>query len=48
MPYEDRDKTTIYISKGLMEQAKFKSGLSGSKTVEMLLTLYYNITGFAM
>ena len=45
MPYEDRDKTTIYISKGLMEKAKFKSGLSGSKTVEMLLEEYVSLEG---
>ena len=45
MPYEDRDKTTIYISKGLMEKAKFKSGLSGSKTVEMLLEEYVSVEG---
>lgn len=45
MPYGDRDKTTIYISKGLMEKAKFKSGLSGSKTVEMLLEEYVSLEG---
>ena len=45
MPYGDRSKTTIYISKGLMEQAKFKSGLSGSKTIEMLLEEYVSLEG---
>ena len=45
MPYGNRDKTTIYISKRLMEQAKLKSGLSGSKTVEMLLEEYVSLEG---
>lgn len=45
MDYEDTDRTTLYISKSLLKEASFKSGLSNSKTVQMLLLDYVSLDG---
>lgn len=45
MEYEDTDRTTLYISKSLLKEASFKSGLSNSKTVQMLLLDYVSLDG---
>ena len=45
MDYEDTDRTTLYISKSLLKEASFKSGLSNSKTVQMLLLDYVSVDG---
>lgn len=43
--YEDVDRMTLYISKSLLKEASFKSGLNNSKTVQMLLLDYVSLDG---
>ena len=45
MDYEDIERMTVYISKSLLKEASFKSGLSHSKTVQMLLLEYVSLDG---
>lgn len=45
MDYEDVERMTVYISKSLLKEASFKSGLSNSKTVQMLLLDYVSLDG---
>lgn len=43
--YEDIERMTLYISKSLLKEASFKSGLNNSKTVQMLLLEYISLDG---
>jgi len=45
MEYEDIERMTLYISKSLLKNASFKSGLNNSKTVQMLLLDYVSVDG---
>ena len=43
--YNDIERITVYVSKTLLKEAAFKSGLNNSKTVEKLLLEYISLDG---